>query len=171
MPTIREGGLEFVFPEDWQVEKYDETAFYRKRFQKFADSKCVDIVAFSSTAESLWLIEVKDYRRNRREKTISLFDELARKVRDTLASLYIAQRQTDVDIYEFANQAAKKPKIRVAMHLEQSNPPSRLYPLVEDRSNAEDKLQQAVRTVDPHPWLCETGKMPLGCPWQVISQA
>jgi hypothetical protein len=171
MPIITEGKLEFTFPEGCLVEKYDETAFYKKHFQKFADSKCVDIVALSPAGESLWLIEIKDYRLYWREKEMDLFLELARKVRDTLANLYLAQWRTGISIHEFARHAARKPKIRVVLHLEQPKVPSRLYPPVVDRDKARLKLQQALRVADPHPWLCEIGAMPPDCPWRVVAQA
>ena len=74
--------------------KYDETHFYRKHFQHCAASKCVDLVAFNTdTNEPLWLIEIKDYRAQRRTKTQDLCDELAQKVRDTLANLFLVQRK------------------------------------------------------------------------------
>jgi hypothetical protein len=171
MVEVIEQQLRFVFPDGWQAEKYDDTAFYLKHFKGFANSKCVDIVAFSAEGDSLWLIEVKDYRLYPRDKQIDLFDEFAQKVRDTLANLYLAQRKSETSIHEFARLAAQKPKIRVALHLEQPNSPSRLKPLIAERTKALQKLRQAVRVADPHPWLCETSQMPPNCPWQVVPQA
>lgn len=178
MPNnISEDKLEFVFPEDWQVINYDnpkdKNTFYNKHFKKFAEiqgeegNKAMDIVAFAPKGESLWLIEVKDYRVNRREKG-DIFIEVARKVRDTLAGLRLAQRNPGNDIYEFAKQAATKSEIRVVLHLEQPEKPSKTYPLIVQRANARQKLRQAVHLADPHPWFCEMSKMPLDCPWQVI---
>ncbi|MGZ8218208.1 hypothetical protein [Methylomagnum sp.] len=169
MPTIIEGKLLFTFPDDWLVEKYDETAFYRDHFQKLASSKCVDVVAFSPRAESLWLIEAKDYRINGREKSMDLCAEVAHKVRDTLANLYLAQRHPELSIHEFATMAGQKPKIRVALHIEQPKVPSKVRPPVIDRNKGLLKFQQMLRVVDPHPWLCEIGAMPLDCPWQVTT--
>jgi hypothetical protein len=68
MVEVIEKQLKFVFPDEWRAEKYDDTPFYSKHFKGFADSKCVDIVAFSSKGDSLWLIEVKDYREHPRTK-------------------------------------------------------------------------------------------------------
>lgn len=85
MTSITEGGLVFLFPDDWAASKYDAWTCYRKRFQKIGDSKAVDILALTPASEGiLWLIEVKDYRRNRRQKEIPIVDEVAHKVRDTL---------------------------------------------------------------------------------------
>lgn len=42
MSRISEGGLMFNFPTGWEISKYDVWAFYRRHFQKTADSKAVD---------------------------------------------------------------------------------------------------------------------------------
>lgn len=145
MLKITEGTLEFVFPKTWQAEKFDDTGFYRKHFQGFADSKSVDVVAFSADGDELWLIEVKDYRVNRRDKSLDLFREIAIKVRDTLACLYLARGKPEITLYGFAQQAAAKTKIRVALHLEQPAKPSKLYPPIVERGNAYLKLAQTMR--------------------------
>lgn len=169
MPSITEGKLDFIFPAEWKVELYDKSEFYTKCFQGLAHSKCVDIVAFSPEADSLWLIEAKDYRIHPRSKKMDLFDELAAKVRDTLASLYVAQRRSEFIIHEFAKHAAEKPKLRVAFHLEQPRPDdSETHPPLVDRAHATRKLRSVVKAVDPNPWFCEINNMPPGCPWQVI---
>lgn len=171
---IEEGKLAFVFPDDWHAIPYDVSgSFYRKHFQKFANAdkngnKAVDIVALAPNDENLWLIEVKDYRDKRREKKLDIFAEVAIKVRDTLACLYLAQRKPECNLYDFARQAAIKSKIRVVLHLEQTQNPSHGNPLIVQRDNARRKLKQAVSLADPHPWFCEMNKMPPDCPWQVI---
>lgn len=167
MPVITEEKLVFTFPDDWLVEKYDDTEFYRKDFQRLQGTKCVDIVAFAPHAESLWLIEARDYRFYPRSKTIDLFTEVAHKVRDTLASLYVAQKRTGTSIHRFAELAGQKPILRVALHIEQPDIPTEDLPLVVDRSNGRLKLQKTLRVVDPDAWLCEINAMPPDCPWQV----
>lgn len=168
MPTINEGKLTFIFPDEWRAILYDKDSFYREHFQGFADGKAVDIVAFAPKGESLWLIEIKDYRAKRRDKEMDIFTEIAHKVRDTLACLYLAQRKPESSLYAFAQQAATKSRIRVVLHLEQPKKPSREYPLVVQRDNARRKLKQAVSVADSHPWFCEMHIMPPDCPWQVI---
>jgi hypothetical protein len=171
MPDIVEGRLTFTFPSTWQALKYDETSFYKKHFQKLAESRCVDIVAFdASTDDQLWLLEVKDYRRLRRKKTEDIFVEIAKKVRDTLANLYLAQRHEEADCFDFAQLAGQKQSIRVVLHLEQQRLPSKLYPEVVARTNAQIKLRQAVRVADPHALFCEMAKMPVQCRWTVTSR-
>ncbi len=170
MPDIVEGRLTFTFPKTWQAIKYDETSFYKKHVQKLGASRCVDIVAFEAGADDqLWLLEVKDYRRRQRNKTEDLFLEIARKVRDTLANLYLAQRHEEADCHAFAQLANRKQTIRVVLHLEQTSKPSKLYPPVVSRTNAQIKLRQMVRVADPHALFCEIAKMPVQCQWTVTS--
>jgi hypothetical protein len=170
MPDIVEGRLTFVFPQTWQALKYDETSFYKKHVQQLGESRCVDIVAFEAAAnDQLWLLEVKDYRQKRRSKTEDLFLEIARKVRDTLANLYLAQRHEEADCHDFARLANRKQTIRVVLHLEQTNIPSKLYPPVVSRINAQIKLRQTVRVADPRALFCEIAKMPAQCQWTVTS--
>ena len=49
----------------------------------------MDILA-QDPAATLWLLEIKDYRRSPRTKAIGLADEVALKVRDSLALLVAA---------------------------------------------------------------------------------
>lgn len=160
-------GLLLSVPTGWQVWKYDDSAFHRNQFQKFADgSKAMDIVALANDA-TLWLIEVKDYRRQRRSKTITVFSEVAAKVRSTLAGLAVAQvRANDQNEKNLAKQAMRCGNIRVVLQLAQATRPSRLFPQVVDPADAQFKLRQALRAVDPHA-LCAAGAVNAqGLPWQ-----
>ncbi len=169
MPDIVEGKLTFTFPNSWQAVKYDETSFYQKHFQKLGESRCVDIVAFEMD-DQLWLLEVKDYRQHKRAKTEDLFLEIARKVRDTLANLYLAQGHEEADCYAFAQLASRKQTIRVVLHLEQPQNLSKLYPPIVSRTNAQIKLRQQVRVADPHALFCDHRNMPPKCQWTVTSK-
>lgn len=168
MKTIAEQTLKFVFPDGWQAVKWDDTSFYRNHFQGFADSKSVDIVAFSPSSSELWLIEVKDYRNHRRSKREDIFDEIAKKVRDTLACLCLAKSKPEIEVHEFAQQAVTKPNIRVVLHMEQIKLPFRQHSPVVKRDNARLKLKQAVKVVDPHALFCEMSSIHPSCPWQVL---
>ncbi len=62
MLTLQEGVIEYTFPDDWYVTKYDDWAFYRKRFASSCGSnKAVDFLAYNPVERTLWLIELKDY--------------------------------------------------------------------------------------------------------------
>jgi hypothetical protein len=168
VPDFVEGTLTFRFPAGWQIRKHDDSSFYKSHFQAIADSKSVDLVAYNPNDEAIWLVEVKDYRGNPREKDLDIFAEVAKKVRDTLASLFVAQRRPEVDLYQFARGTRGKRTIRVVLHLEQPAKPSKLYPVVVERANARLKLIQAVRVADPHALFCEVQAMPVACPWTVF---
>ena len=167
MRRITEKKLEFIFPDGWQAEKLDDTAFYRDHFQGFADSKSVDIVSFKPDGEELWLLEVKDYRISRRTKPLELFREIALKVRDTLALLYLAKGKPEISIHGFASEAVGKTTIRVVLHMEQPANPSKLYPIIVARGHVRLKLAQTVRVVDPRALFCEMSAIPPDCHWQV----
>lgn len=92
--VIQENRLEFSFREGVQAVKYDDTDFYRKKYQILPGSKGVDILAVSPSA--FWIIEVKDcsdtaqnqdkWRRSY-EGMESLSEEIALKVIHTCAAL------------------------------------------------------------------------------------
>lgn len=133
------------------ASKYDAWNFYVYHFQNVCGSaKAVDITAIHAN-QRLWLIEVKDYRVGPRQKLLELAEEIALKVRDTLAGLMAAQwRANDADEAQIANRAVKCDDLKVVLHLEQASKPSRLHP-VEDLSKLLQKLKQLLRSFDPHP--------------------
>ncbi|MDD2166390.1 hypothetical protein P9Z71_10080 [Glaesserella parasuis] len=115
--VIKEGDLTFIFNEFILVEKYDDLSFYRNQFNAFANgTKAVDIIVVDENDN--WMIEVKDYRQYQRTKTIPLADEIAIKVRDTLAGIVAmklnANNQSE---QQFAKQFLKKNKIKIVLHL------------------------------------------------------
>jgi hypothetical protein len=170
-PTvITEGSLTFTFDPSWSVLKYDQTTFYQKHFQAFAGgSKAVDIIAWR--APELWLIEVKDYRVNPRIKTSDIFDEVALKVQGTLAGLVAAaatRSSGDTTTQTFARLVLKNyQQLRVALHLEQPQKPSKLFPLVVDPKNARDKMRQKMRPIDPHPIVGDCNSFNQRSQWHV----
>lgn len=167
MPTVTEGSLTFDFPDDWEVSPYDRWSYYRNQFQQVCGgSKAVDIVGLESN-ECLWTIEVKDYRRRRRTKTIDLADEVAAKVRDTLAGLAAAQTQAgDAAEQAAARRAMRCKRFRVVLHLEQPPQRSKLFPRAIDPARVRQRLRQLIKAVDPHPLVLETSRMN-GVAWSV----
>ena len=57
--SFTESNLQFTFPADWRVRKFDETRAYRSISGR--GLKGVDFIAISPD-DKLWLIEVKNYR-------------------------------------------------------------------------------------------------------------
>ena len=93
MTCLTEGNLEFRFQSD--AAHYDEWAFYRNQFQRVAGgSKAIDFICLAG--RGTWLIEVKDYRVHPRTKPSCLCDEVAIKVRDTLAGIAAARCNANV---------------------------------------------------------------------------
>jgi hypothetical protein len=156
MPTIVVGKLSFRFPPNWNVSQFDEWEFYRNQFQKVCGgAKAVDIVAIHPKV-CLWAIEVKDYRTNRRTKTIDMADEVALKIRDSLAALVAAKvRANDMQEKRLAGLALRCPDLRVVLHLEQPAKQSKLFPRAIDPAAVCQRLKQLLKAIDPHPLVVE----------------
>lgn len=159
MTTLTEGRLTFTFDTGCDVGKYDDWSFYRQNFQSAAGgSKAVDFVCVSKSVA--WLIEVKDYRFHPRAKLIDLSDEIAAKVRDTLAGLATAATNADdPNEKEIAQLAlSSRRRWRVALHLEQPAQNSRLWQKVPDPTKLLPKLKKKLKFVDPDPEIVDTNR-------------
>lgn len=170
MTEIIEGALTFRFPTDSQAGKYDDWSFYRNQFQSIAGRcKAIDILCVEEGAS--WLIEVKDYRRHPRTKVMDIAEEVAIKVRDTLAGLAAASKYAnDQNERNLATQALEKPKWRVVLHIELPNQPDSLY---SHSTNLTTLLQDFRRkkkwfkAIDAHFIVCDRSTCPYGVPWTV----
>lgn len=169
MTNITEGDLTFSFPDCCQASKYDDWSFYRKQFQAVAgESKTVDILCVVK-GDASWLIETKDYRQHTRKKRIDIADELARKVRDTLAGLAAAAKAAnEADQRELARKALASGRWRVMLHLEQPATVSRLRPRPIDPATLLIRLRsKKLKAVDAHPIICDRSTVPSYIPWKV----
>lgn len=150
MPVFSEGNLTFHFPSGDSVAKVDDWAFYRGGFVSIPGTKSVDFVCVHG--DSCWLIEVKDYRFHHRTKTVPLWEEVACKVRDSLAMLAAARCNANNENEKtVAAHSLAARKWRVALHLEQPPTPSRTRPTCFDAASVSMKLRGIVRRIDPHP--------------------
>ncbi len=167
MASITEGNLQFAFPNEWQATTFDSWSFYRNQFQSVCGgSKAVDLLAIEPTA-CAWTIEVKDYRQHRRTKTIDLAEEVAVKVRDSLAALAAANvNANDSHERSMAHAALRCPRFRVVLHLEQPAKHSRLFPRAIDPVHIQQRLKQLIKAIDAHPLVVEMGRMN-GVAWTV----
>ena len=190
MPSITEGGLTFRFPDEWGATKLDEWTFYRRRFQQLGNevrvacTKCsaelrcrscgtsktggvksVDVLAINRSY-SVWFIEIKDYRGRARTKAIDLADEVALKVRDSLALLVAARTNASGEERDFAISALKCAQIRVVLHLEQGPTRSSLRPVAISPANVLQRLRQLVRAVDSAPLVLARDRLE-GVKWSV----
>jgi hypothetical protein len=135
--TIVEGALEFTFPNSWHVIQYDKHPDYKK-IECLDGTKAVDfVVVHREKSETLYLIEVKDFRGYRIKNKARLSDgklamEVGHKVRDTLAGIIGGYRGgNDTDWKPVMEQlAALGRPIKVVLWLEEdaravSRPPRR----------------------------------------------
>ena len=168
MTEIEEGILRFSFPDHCEAAKYDTWAFYRQKFQSVAGgSKAVDILCLAQDAS--WLIEIKDYRQQPRTKPIDLGDEVASKVRDTLAGLAAANANAaNKAERDFAENVLAKRQWRVALHLEQQTiATSPLRPQAINPANVLKKLRMNLKAIDTQPIVVSLQRPGSGIPWTV----
>ncbi len=167
MPSLTEGKLRFAFPDTWEASKYDDWSHYRNQAISICGgAKAIDILALETTV-CCWLLEVKDYREHRRTKTIVIGDEIAAKVRDTLAAIVGAQHQAnDATEKALARKAVRSGAIRVVLHLEQPAKHSKLFPRAIKPVDVTQRLKQLLKPIDPHPRVVEMNSMD-GIPWKV----
>jgi hypothetical protein len=191
MPIIEVGALTFRLPNSWTAAKLDDWSFYRNQFIRLSSGlrqpcggcgaelrcqhcgtaktqgiKAVDILA-QDPAAALWLIEVKDYRQSPRTKAIGLADEVALKVRDSLALLVeAAMSASDPQEQSFARGALTRRRVCIGLQLEQPKQHSKLFPRAIDPADVLQKLRQLVRSIDPHPRVYEMGTN-MTPPWTV----
>lgn len=164
MPTIDEGHLRFCFPDDWLVEKYDDTSFYRNQFIRCHDGiKAVDIVAFNPQDRKLFLIEIKDYRFG--ENTIipsDLPNAVCCKITMTLAGIFAASlNANDSDERANAGEFLKCCTMQTVLHIEANDSPHQLgFKKSNLFQNIKDKLKQKIKSVDPHPKVANQNMMP-----------
>ncbi len=165
---IQEGHLSFTFPTGTEATKYDDWSFYRNQFNSaFGGAKAVDFVFVDG--DTTWLIEVKDYRAHQGTIPSKLGEEVAFKVRDTLAGLVAAKNSAnDSDEKRIARCALKRDRLRIVLHLEQPAKSSKSRSKALDPSDLKLKLKQLLKPVDAHPDVADQRtlkKRPM--PWTV----
>jgi hypothetical protein len=191
--TYDEGRLRFTFDGDCVVLKYDEWLFYRTQFGPLADAhmscshceahlqcaacqaarvagtKGVDFVCLHQKV--VWFVEVKDYRQTRTHNLEFLADEVALKVRDSLAALTAARWQAnDEGDRQLARQLLGAKTLRVVLHLEQPLLRSTLAPSANTRrAHVLDRLKRLVKKwADPQPRVIHL-ELSSGLPWKVAN--
>ena len=166
--VITEGQLQFTFPDNTIATKYDEWGFYRQRFNSaFGGTKAIDMLHVDAE-KTAWLIEVKDYRSDRRTKPSDLGEEIALKVRDTLVGLVAARFQSsDRSEQQAAKKVLQAKQLKIVLHLEQPRKPSRLFPQVVDPANLQIRLKTLLKTVDVHPVVVDQHTLKTTMNWTV----
>jgi hypothetical protein len=167
MTVITEGRLQFTFGGSCQAEKYDEWSFFRNQFQNICGgAKAVDIVCLSNN--TCWLIEIKDYRQHKRTKPQDIGDEVALKVRDTLAGLVAAKMNAiEANEKDFSKKALQGNVIKVVLHLEQPEKQSRLFPNTIDPVAVKQSLKRQLKAIDAHPSIVNKNNLSTNMDWTV----
>lgn len=158
--TLVEEKLSFAFKDVDFAEKYDDWKHYRNQYNSVCGgSKAVDFLVMKN--DEIWLIEVKDYRQYKRSKAIDLADEVALKVRDTMAGLVSAKfvAKDDGEIAT-SRKALSGKKLRVALHLEQPKKAGRSFSSPINPAVIQMKLKQILRFADPHVKLTDRSSFP-----------
>ena len=139
MTVIEEGKQRLTFDDTWQVVKFDDHAQHKTRAVSLqgevepgvkVSTRAVDIVALRNG--QVYLIELKDFRLapsvNRHRWLNSgcgLRVEVPAKVRDTVATLVGALRQSDCDdLRPMAQALLGEGKLKVALLLETGYAPN-----------------------------------------------
>ncbi len=167
MSVLLEGRLRFSFGESCLAEKYDDWSFFCNQFQNTCGgAKAVDIICLSRNTS--WLIEIKDYRQHKRTKPQDIGDEVALKVRDTLAGLVAAKMNAnDSNEKNFAKKALQSKFIRVVLHLEQPEKHSRLFPRAIDPAAVKQSLKRQLRAIDAHPSIVHKNNLSSYMDWKI----
>lgn len=162
-----EGALTFTFPPLSDASKYDDWSHFKNQYQRTCDgSKAVDLVFIDNHVT--WLIEVKDFRQHGRLKSLELSNEIAIKVRDTIAGLVSAKLYAlDHDEKSFASKLLQSRKFRVVCHIEQPIKPSKLRPMIINPIDFQIKLRTLIKAIDPHPIVANRQTLPHYLPWSV----
>jgi hypothetical protein len=162
MPNVvlSEGSLKFKFLDVDFVTRYDAWQHYRNQFQNICGgAKAIDFIAIKE--KTVWLIEVKDYRVYPRTKSTELSNEIAMKVRDTLAGLVsTCYHGNNSEEAQQSKLALQQKKMRIVLHLEQGHSQSRLFSSSGRRGDIQLKLRQALRFADMHPIICNSEDFP-----------
>jgi hypothetical protein len=126
---IKEGDLQFSFPKNWSVIKFDDTQFYRQKIIPTAGNlKSVDILAMPQQ-NKLLMIEVKDFRgyaaKNKHRITSGeLVVEVIEKAMHTLSALYLAKYTNHSETINFVGQQLTPPaKIELVLFMEEDQIP------------------------------------------------
>ena len=158
MPDFIEGTIRYTFPEGTEVLRLQDSAFYKNHWQNFSvpkgeeGNKETDFISFAVGDRTLWLIEAKDYRQKKREKTQSLDKEFAQKCRDSLSCLAAMRLSSwaSPEERQIATNALKSKTIRCVLHVESSRP-SKLFPQAFEAPDIADSVKRSLQPWTPRP--------------------
>jgi hypothetical protein len=166
--------LVFSFPDDWEVVKFDDWAFYRNQLMKARTGlKAIDLLAIEPGGSEqdlvLWLIEVKDYRIHKRSKDVGIAEEMVAKTLDTLSGILpAALNASESEEQDYAQKCLKTKELRVVLHLETAAK-GRAFDERLEHNTVQDTLRKKIKAVDAHPKVVSMKNFPSQLPWRVSS--
>lgn len=153
MTIIEESDLRFTFDDTWTPAKWDDAKAFKLGIGKLQGTKAVDIIVRGD--RRLLLIEVKNFRNHRIENKARIADgaliqEVAEKIRDTVAGMIGAARKDDEDAKQIWRPSAKlfgaQNEVIVLLWLEEEFAPPRGDGRSDDRWKARvHALTQALK--------------------------
>lgn len=170
----REGNLCFEFPEGWEVEKYDAWKFVKNDINgqylgfngiKDRGIRSVDFCAID-TESALWLIEVKDYRKSKKEYEDDFFTTICDKFLYSMSGLFAARYGAIGNEKEFAKKSGNTNALKFVLHLELPEATDTWDAATIDVKDVQDKMNQKFSRVAPNPLLVSL-KYPQNLPWSV----
>lgn len=170
MTRLKVDNLVFKFAAGFRASKYDDWSHPTPHGRK-----AVDVVATekANPPDTLWLVEVKDFRvitqPPRPAHVTGLHAVVAKKVQDSLVGLESASMAAaDAAEQDFALHAMKAPHRRVVLHLEpHTGPRSALFP-VGFPSLVLQKLKPLVAAIDANPLVLDIASTSrASVPWGV----
>ena len=170
----REGSLCFEFPAGWLIEKYDAWTFVKNDKDgqhlgfngiKERGIRSVDFCAID-TESSLWLVEVKDYRKSTKEYEDGFFTTISDKFLCSMSGLFAARYAASGSEKEFAEKCTSTTAIKFVLHLEIPEPLNKWDMAIIDIKDIQDKMEQKFSRVAPNPLLASM-KYKQSLPWSV----
>lgn len=147
---LHESNIDWRFAHGWTAIKYDDSAWYRKHFERCAESAAVDFIVVHESGHEVWLLEAKDYTTDPPDPNKPpLWRVVTHKVRDTLAGILAGSMRASVDAErELFRRAAKAESVRVVFHCERPKHKSKLFRTLPDAADIRDKLRRSLGLVD-----------------------
>lgn len=177
MSELRVDSINFSFETSVNADKYDDWQHVNKDWADRTDKKKMDIVAVEPVpaVQTLWMIEVKDFRiitnPPKPSNLSGLPRTVAQKADHTLLGLADAVRNAQVSSERLlSSQSQACRTTRIVLHLEPhppSGPRSALFPSGFSAS-VHQRMKQLVAHIDADPLVLDLSNTPrANVPWSV----
>ena len=158
-------GSIFAFPEGWMVEKLDEWPEQTRLTPDPFNSKGCDLVALQ--ADTLWLVEAKDYTYPGARVPADLARQVSIKVFHSLAVLHAAARWGDGQNKTFSAKALTVREARVCLAVELPDGGRKLQEVATPLAALLTELKKAIKPLGVHRPLVSNSHLLNGVPWVV----